>query len=133
MDALARENRDRSLIEMYLQGARIADIAEEFDLSNLGVSQILRRHNIKRDPSFKPEYKYRKKIEITDDQVIKLWNSGLSVKLISERYGVHKCSIHAIAKRLGLIDPRNPRHTYSASAGGGSGRSGFAGSFARKT
>jgi transposase len=78
-DAKQRERRDRAIVRMYRDGIKLAVIASDCNLSERGVTRIVRNNGIKGRPNLR------------DKLGLKCWSlreSGLSQKAIAAKLGL---------------------------------------------
>ena len=122
--------RDSKILALYSEGRLIKDIAIAAGLAPNTIGNILRRNGVERPT--KPQ-KMPRGAEKIDDRAVALWRQGLCVTQIAERMA---CSVAKVANILSsrhLLDKSARRNRYDGAAVGGSGRSGFAASFAKRT
>jgi hypothetical protein len=127
-----RENaeRDAKILRLYNEGRKVEDIAVAVDMASNSVGRILRGLGIKR-PS-KPQKRWGGREDKTK-KIVALWDQGLCASQIAERLAETMPTVNYALRKSGIRRRQQPRHRYDSATPGGSGRSGFAASMARKT
>lgn len=123
-------DRDAKILDLYREGKMMKEIAAEVGMAANSIVSVLRRLGIERPT--KPQKRWRDRPDDIDD-VKALWNEGLCASQIAERLGRSQNTVQTILTSLKIRDAQHPRHRYDSATPGGSGRSGFAASMARKT
>ena len=122
--------RDAEILRLYHEGKMVKEIARAVGMAPNSMVGILRRLGIER-PS-KPQRLWHDRPDLTEE-IGALWKAGLCATQIRERLSTTQGIVDAALLKLGLRSKNAPRHRYDGGAVGGSGRSGFAGSMARRT
>lgn len=95
--ALAKAKRNARIGELYRSGHAMRDIALQFDLSPIGVLKVLQKISEPRRPQgLPPRNKDR------DAEIVRLFQTGLTLAEIGDRFGITNVRVHRIIASAGL-------------------------------
>lgn len=78
------KNRNREVIEKYLSGIGISELANEYKVSKQRIDQILVENNIEKKPFIE------RKFDLNHDDILNMVNSGMSLSMIAKKLGIHR-------------------------------------------
>lgn len=84
------------IIELYKNEKTMTDIAKDFKCSVAVIDRIFKEHNIQKKQKGLSK---RKLSKVQEQEVIKLYEKGKTIKLIAKRYDVNIVTISSILKR----------------------------------
>ena len=94
--------KEEDIIALYQSGKSIPAIAEIYSISNYPVSRVLRKYNIptrisKDYTKGKPRRRYSKNID--EDEILRLYLSGLSIEKIQKQMNISRGPIDRVLRR----------------------------------
>lgn len=95
MGRLADEKAN--VIDLYRAGNSCSWIAKQYGVATSAVTQLLNRNGVRAIYNGKPKVPEEQKAEI-----VQLYKSGVSPRLISEKFSIHSCTVRDIVRRQGV-------------------------------
>jgi DNA-binding CsgD family transcriptional regulator len=103
-----RQERDRDIVRLCVEGLPVEDAAARFDLRTSTVLAVLARHGI----STRGRTKHRQKLARRNGEIVRLCvEGGLRPDELAVRFGLTPSHISRLLRKRGVVVPRRRRGT----------------------